>query len=1042
MCIRTSDDHKKHDVRDVEKLFREIHKKKDGDAVLMCLLLCPSYKLILEEQHWIKKYNAVAEVFKFKKIKKPSNLSSLKKYKPILRQDSVNVEFSCEFFKHTSFLRFAKNPNFVDIFLTSAEKDNIAEYCRSWVYPKKEGEVFCWLSPQQTTQLIEKLGEDIFIHPTWQDTSIHEDVFKNFGVPMQILMRGEESVKNFIENLKKGETTMYHASGMIIGCAGSGKSTLLERLKGINLKEILESSKSTRGIDVQADIFDVTGKTIKVNTSSQKQRFKVKIDESSQQKSVQDKPAELSGDMKNLNIEEKGNQEDTGSRTSDKDSVSDEEITHESLNTESESRKGNEAAAFLEKEEMIEDKQNIPKESEISGILRVSKDASDEPEKKITMVDFAGQCSYYASHQIFLSPRAFFILVLNMEKKLLEKVGKEVCSQEGSIYEGWTHKDYLTFWAKSIHQYSSGKAPVLLVGTHAEKKTKEEKEKFFREIWTSLETKDASLQRHFDRERMFAVGFHENECIEKIKLSVVYVVKNLDHWGEKLPYSWAMFEKFFQEKKNLKIINKETLLAFNDALPQELKLEAVKDINTMLHFFHDIREILHFDQEFLRGIIILDVQWFADAFKNVITDKNHAAEDLFKLASQWDKFNETGELSDTLLSAIWKMNNNGYLEYKEDIMRYMEKLGLLAKMDENKWYVPCMNKKPFPAEYFSSYPASSILCYVFDALPAGIFQRLVAICIQIPWKLNSSRDELCIYQTVAVFCFENHNILIGMTPTEIQSQVFVIEGEVDKSICQQIKHKIDNILNILSETFHTDSKFSHAFKCKATGFCDNNESSVIPQSDFIKPNFQCPACPVGRMHNINSKDIMKFWIQVHDDETKLTEDKHSPSSSSGTNNFAKILMLLQVGTDAVRICFDKFFPKEELGKTLKENETDIRRGQFRFQPPQLEILFPKQGGSNTGVSSLSMDVTIMYKLLRNFSDIAPPGNGWGKEPRIVDITESDDIERIRLYRNNYSHTPGSSPEMSDDVFNIIWADISQAILRLSGDVLKRRISEI
>ncbi|XP_062578477.1 uncharacterized protein LOC134240398 [Saccostrea cucullata] len=477
-CIRTSNDHKKHDVRDVEKLFREIHKRKDGDAVLMCLLLCPSYKLNLEEQLWIEKYNDVAEVFKFKKIKKPSNLSNLKKYKPILRQDSVNVEFSCDFFKHTSFFRFAKNPDFVDIFLTSAEKDNIAEYCRSWVYPKKEGEVFCWLSPQQTKQFIERLGEDIFIHPTWQDTTIHEDVFKNFGVPMQILMRGEESVKNFIENLKKGETIMYHASGMIIGCAGSGKSTLLERLKGINLKEILESSKSTRGIDVQADIFDVTGKTIKANSSSQNQRFKVKIDESSEQKSISEQPAVLFGDTKKLNVEEKGYQKETGSRTSDKESFSDEEMTHESLNS-AESRKGNEAAAFLEKEkEIVEDgRQNVPEKSEISGILRVSKDVSGDPEKKITMVDFAGQCSYYASHQIFLSPRAFFILVLNMEKKFDDMVGEEVCSQEGSIYEGWTHKDYLTFWTKSIHQYSSEKAPVLLVGTHAEQKTKEVSER-------------------------------------------------------------------------------------------------------------------------------------------------------------------------------------------------------------------------------------------------------------------------------------------------------------------------------------------------------------------------------------------------------------------------------------------------------------------------------------------------------------------------------------------------------------------------------------
>ncbi|XP_062599087.1 uncharacterized protein LOC134260555, partial [Saccostrea cucullata] len=448
-----------------------------GNAVLMCLLLCPSYKINLEEQHWIKKYNAVAEVFKFKKIEMASNLNILQEYNPILKQDSVNVEFSHEFFRDLSFLRFANDQKFVNMFLDWAEKENIAKYCRSSNYLRKETEeeVCCWLLPNQTEQLIERLGEDMFTHATMNDQSIHELVYTKLGIPVQVIMRGDESVRNFLDNLKKGETTMYHASGMIIGCAGSGKSTLLERLKGTDLKEILKNSTSTRGIDVQSDIFDVTDTTVRVNTSNQRQRFQIKIDESGEQKTISNQPAKLSGDMKRLDINETGDQMDAASIANEQDLVSDEEITHESLDTDSESHKRNEAAAFVEKEEeVVEDsRQNVPEKSEISGILRVSKDVSADPEKKITMVDFAGQCSYYASHQIFLSPRAFFILVLNMEKKLDEKVGKEVCSQEGSVYEGWTHKDYLTFWAKSIHQYSSEKAPVLLVGTHAERKTKE-----------------------------------------------------------------------------------------------------------------------------------------------------------------------------------------------------------------------------------------------------------------------------------------------------------------------------------------------------------------------------------------------------------------------------------------------------------------------------------------------------------------------------------------------------------------------------------------
>ncbi|XP_062602765.1 uncharacterized protein LOC134264489, partial [Saccostrea cucullata] len=175
-CV-SSTDHGRHDIKDVEMMFNEIHKKKDLDAVLKCLLLCHSCKINLNEGQWKKKFHTVAKFSKFKKIKKESILETLDECKPILQQKDYEVMFSCKFFRHTSFLRFARDPQFVDVFLTWAEKDNIAEYCRSWLYPKKEGEVFCWLSPQQTERLIEKLGEDVFIHPTWQDTSIHNAAF-------------------------------------------------------------------------------------------------------------------------------------------------------------------------------------------------------------------------------------------------------------------------------------------------------------------------------------------------------------------------------------------------------------------------------------------------------------------------------------------------------------------------------------------------------------------------------------------------------------------------------------------------------------------------------------------------------------------------------------------------------------------------------------------------------------------------------------------------------------------------------------------------
>lgn len=134
-------------------------------------------------------------------------------------------------------------------------------------------------------------------------------------------------------------------------------------------------------------------------------------------------------------------------------------------------------------------------------------------EKTISMLDFAGQCGYYASHHIYFNRRSFFILVIDLTKSLDSVV--EDTGSEGTIFEQWTYKgnqihtfslprcifvkcliengkhriyqekkkfniilsnfcfNYLTefvlFWMKSIHTYSSEMAPVILVWTHADK---------------------------------------------------------------------------------------------------------------------------------------------------------------------------------------------------------------------------------------------------------------------------------------------------------------------------------------------------------------------------------------------------------------------------------------------------------------------------------------------------------------------------------------------------------------------------------------------
>jgi hypothetical protein len=65
--------------------------------------------------------------------------------------------------------------------------------------------------------------------------------------------------------------------------------------------------------------------------------------------------------------------------------------------------------------------------------------------KTLSMTDFAGQCAYYACHQVYLSNRAFYILVVDMSKNFEEKVSPDEIDQKGTHFQDWTYRGKQSF---------------------------------------------------------------------------------------------------------------------------------------------------------------------------------------------------------------------------------------------------------------------------------------------------------------------------------------------------------------------------------------------------------------------------------------------------------------------------------------------------------------------------------------------------------------------------------------------------------------------
>lgn len=79
------------------------------------------------------------------------------------------------------------------------------------------------------------------------------------------------------------------------------------------------------------------------------------------------------------------------------------------------------------------------------------------------------------------------------------------------------------------------------------------------------------------------------------------------------------------------------------------------------------------------------------------------------------------------------------------------------------------------------------------------------------------------------------------------------------------------------------------------------------------------------------------------------------------------------------------------------------------------------------------DITLLYTLIRNLCSLPCPARGWGNEPKALDTQLSDDIERLRLFRNNY-YAHAESASISDKVFDDVWRNLKLAINRIQSNI--------
>ena len=160
-------------------------------------------------------------------------------------------------------------------------------------------------------------------------------------------------------------------------------------------------------------------------------------------------------------------------------------------------------------------------------------------------------------------------------------------------------------------------------------------------------------------------------------------------------------------------------------------------------------------------------------------------------------------------------------------------------------------------------------------------------------------------------------------------------------------------------------------------------------------------------------------------------------SAMETNNYACLCRLLVgVGSPAFRDTFDKIHPPTRLHDVLMRSPARPILQSLK----QARVLSTAQWGKlhpaiPSSLSSGGFDMLLLILLLKNICSLNPPSTGWDSLPPAEDTGIAANISRVIYYRDKIYELHASQGFVDDATFNIMWRDISNALVGLGAEAI-------
>ncbi|XP_063405793.1 probable serine/threonine-protein kinase roco6 [Mytilus trossulus] len=288
--------------------------------------------------------------------------------------------------------------------------------------------------------------------------------------------------------------------------------------------------------------------------------------------------------------------------------------------------------------------------------------------------DFAGQKDFYATHQVFLSKHAVFLLVTDS----LEFTTAE---NQGNNFE--SSAQYVSFWFDAIHCYWSttieGRLdpPIIVVCTNEDKFKTREKEKRQTKFKENLNhvLKGQEKKRHL-RNIYFISNTEDTDIVfEEIRKEISRQAMTMQDWGKDCPLKWLLFQRVLMKLKDNNVPISSTKSLLKIAKHKDIDISEDNEVKQCLQYCHDIGTVVYFDEDKLADHVILDPKWLINAFRCLVSDK---IDNVIEISDDWETLTDTGQLTDSLISLLFEKEPElKFVENKAHLVEVMKRFDII-----------------------------------------------------------------------------------------------------------------------------------------------------------------------------------------------------------------------------------------------------------------------------------------------------------------------------------------------------------------------------